>query len=107
MTDVARVHGTLVFGLVGLTIFLGLVLRREGASPEAQRAVLTLLVVEVAQAAIGYTQYFNGVPPLLVAVHVVGALAVWIGALRVRLALWSRPLLDPPLLQRPAGLVVA
>jgi len=93
MTDVARVHGILVFVLVAITVTIGVVLRREAASPEAQRAVLVLLIVEVAQAGIGYIQYFNGVPPLLVAVHVVGALAVWIGALRVRLALWSRPLL--------------
>ncbi len=91
MTDVARVHGVLVFGLVGLTIALGLMLRREGAAPAVQRALVVLLAIEVGQAAIGYTQYFTGVPPLLVAVHVIGALGVWIGAMRVRLALWSRP----------------
>ena len=94
MTDVARVHGTLVFGLVALTVLIALVLRSQGAAPETQRAVLTLLVIEVAQAGVGYTQYFTGVPPLLVAVHVVGALGVWIGVLRVRLAMSSRPLLN-------------
>ena len=93
MTDVARVHGILVFVLVGLTVGLGVVLRREGAAPAVQSAVLVLLAIEVAQAAVGYTQYFTGVPPLLVAVHVIGALAVWIGAMRVRLALWTRPAL--------------
>ncbi len=91
MTDVARMHGLLVFVLVGVTIALALIVRHEGAAPSVQRAVVVLLALEVAQAAVGYTQYFTGVPPLLVAVHVIGALAVWIGALRVRLALWSRP----------------
>ncbi|MEY2468023.1 MAG: heme a synthase [Actinomycetota bacterium] len=85
MTDVARIHGVLVFGLVALTVIIGVKLRREGAAPAAQRAVAILLAVEVAQGAIGYTQYFNGVPPLLVAVHVIGALGVWISAMRVRL----------------------
>jgi cytochrome c oxidase assembly protein subunit 15 len=35
------------------------------------------------QATIGYTQYFTGVPPLLVGLHVFGATVVWIAALRV------------------------
>ncbi|HUR76514.1 MAG TPA: COX15/CtaA family protein [Acidimicrobiales bacterium] len=79
MTDVARVHSVLVWVLVGLTVVLAVRTRH--------RAVLVLLAVELAQGAIGYTQYFMGVPPLLVAFHVVGALAVWIAALRVRIAL--------------------
>ena len=36
-----------------------------------------LLAIVVAQAAVGYTQYFTGVPPLLVGIHVAGATAVW------------------------------
>jgi cytochrome c oxidase assembly protein subunit 15 len=87
MTDVVRVHSILVWVLVGLTVFMALRLRREGAAPLAQKAVVLLLVAEIAQGAIGYTQYFTGVPPLLVGFHIVGALAVWIAALRVRIAL--------------------
>jgi cytochrome c oxidase assembly protein subunit 15 len=79
MTDVVRVHSVLVWVLVALTVFL--------ARRTRHRAVIVLLAVEVAQGAIGYTQYFTGVPALLVAVHVVGALAVWIAALRVKLEL--------------------
>ena len=41
-----------------------------------------LLVVLVAQAAVGYTQWFTGVPALLVGVHVLGAVAVWVAVLR-------------------------
>lgn len=87
MTDVVRVHSIIVWILVGLTVLLAVRLRREGASPAAQRAVIVLLAIEVAQGAVGYTQYFMGVPALLVAVHIVGSLGVWIGALRVKLAL--------------------
>ena len=79
MTDVVRVHSVLVWILVALTLWLALRTRH--------RAVVILLAVEVAQGAIGYTQYFTGVPALLVAVHVIGALAVWIAALRVKLLL--------------------
>ena len=77
MTDVVRIHSVLVWILVALTVYLAMRTRH--------RAVVVLLAIEVAQGAIGYTQYFTGVPPLLVAVHVIGALAVWIAALRVRL----------------------
>jgi cytochrome c oxidase assembly protein subunit 15 len=79
MTDVVRVHSVLVWVLVALTLYLAVKTRH--------RAVTVLLAIEVAQGAIGYTQYLTGVPPLLVAVHVIGALAVWIAALRVKLEL--------------------
>ena len=37
------------------------------------------------QGALGYLQYFSGVPVPLVALHVAGSVAVWISALRLRL----------------------
>jgi cytochrome c oxidase assembly protein subunit 15 len=48
-------------------------------------AAAVLLGVELAQGAIGYTQYFLGVPPLLVAVHMLGACLVWLAALNLLL----------------------
>ena len=44
-----------------------------------------LLALIVAQGALGYTQYFNGVPPLLVGFHVAGATAVFSATLAVLL----------------------
>ena len=44
----------------------------------------------MAQGALGYTQYFLGIPELLVALHVVGAVLVWITALSIPAALRSR-----------------
>jgi len=34
----------------------------------------------VAQAAVGYVQYFTGVPEVLVGIHIAGASAVWAAA---------------------------
>ena len=42
-------------------------------------AALGLLAVTVLQAAIGFTQYYNGIPVLLVAAHMLGA-ALLMGA---------------------------
>jgi cytochrome c oxidase assembly protein subunit 15 len=67
VADVARVHGTSVVILLGHTS------SRSGGRPvngrpTSSRAPLrTLLAVLVAQAGIGYVQYFTGVPAALVA----------------------------------------
>jgi cytochrome c oxidase assembly protein subunit 15 len=44
------------------------------------------MVVLVAQAAVGYTQYFTHLPALLVEVHILGATALVIGAVQTFLA---------------------
>ena len=88
--EVARLHGLAVVLLLALTLVTLWVLAREGAPPAVHAAARTLLTVEVAQAGVGYTQYFTGVPALLVGVHVVGALAVWLAATRFALVLaWA------------------
>ncbi len=52
-----------------------------------RRAASVLLGVVLAQGVIGYTQYFLHVPPLLVAVHMLGACLVWLAALRTLLTI--------------------
>jgi cytochrome c oxidase assembly protein subunit 15 len=83
--------------------------RRGDAAPSVEQRLWTLLMVLVAQAAIGYTQYFTGVPAILVGFHVFGAALVWIAVLRVRLGL-SEPLTaaaEPPVLDGADRLVGA
>ena len=41
----------------------------------------TFIWVAIGQGVVGYTQYFNDVPVGLVAVHIVGAVSVWVAAL--------------------------
>jgi cytochrome c oxidase assembly protein subunit 15 len=95
--DVARVHGIAVNLLVAATLFALWLGWRGGGAPAVARSLRTLLVVEVAQGAIGYTQYFTGVPEGLVALHIAGAVAVWIATLRVVLSLRaSRPAYAEP-----------
>ena len=84
---VARVHGLSM--IVFLLVTLALIRRahRGDAGPRVVQRLHELLVVLVAQAAIGYWQYFTGVPALLVAFHVLGAALVWVAVLRVWLSL--------------------
>lgn len=80
--DVARAHGASVVLFLVVTLVTLWRLRKAGAPPALLRAGEVLLAVSVAQAAVGYTQYFTGVPVLLVAVHIAGAAAVWAAAVR-------------------------
>lgn len=71
--QISQVHADLVMLLVGLTVGLLVAVRVAGAGPEAWQAARLLLVVELAQALIGFVQYFTDLPEVLVGVHMLGA----------------------------------
>ena len=98
--DVARVHGIWVVVLVVLTLVLTIGSARQAAPLYVQRAARLLLGVVAAQAAVGYTQYFTGVPALLVGVHILGAITVWIAVVHVNLVVSGPPVADPTPLPR-------
>ncbi|HEY8526521.1 MAG TPA: COX15/CtaA family protein [Acidimicrobiales bacterium] len=87
VADVARIHGIAVMLFLGLTLAVLAMARRGDAAPVVGRRLNELLTVLVAQGAIGYLQYFNGVPALLVGFHVLGAAVLWVAVVRVHLAL--------------------
>jgi cytochrome c oxidase assembly protein subunit 15 len=89
-TEAARIHGISVMVFLALTVATLVLLRRTGTRPETMRRATTLLGVIVAQAAVGYTQYFTGVPVVLVGIHIVGATAVWVAVVRFQLGLFHR-----------------
>lgn len=98
--DVARVHGTTVMIFLGAVLVMVWLLRRDRAPHNLQQRVTLLLVVLVAQATVGYVQYFNDIPAILVGVHIAGATAVWSATLALYLGMFERtPLaasLPPP-----------
>jgi cytochrome c oxidase assembly protein subunit 15 len=77
----ARIHGVSAMVLVALILITFAAVTRDRSPTTVQRRLGVLLVVVVAQAAIGYIQYFNEIPPRVVAVHIVGATAVWTATL--------------------------
>ncbi|MCB9374180.1 MAG: heme A synthase [Microthrixaceae bacterium] len=90
--EVVRFHGgsVVLFGLVTLAT-LWMLRRRGELTRDILRRGEILLVVLVAQAAVGYTQYFTGVPIGLVALHLVGSVLVWIAVLTFELGLHEHP----------------
>jgi cytochrome c oxidase assembly protein subunit 15 len=77
LTSVARVHSVSVLVTVALIIFLAVRAKQLNGDTNTRDAIQALLIAAVFQGAIGYAQYFTGVPVALVAVHIVGATALW------------------------------
>jgi cytochrome c oxidase assembly protein subunit 15 len=84
--QVTRLHGIAVVLFLALALYTAWSLTRSApAGRVVLRRVEVLLLVIVAQGAVGYAQYFTRLPPLLVGIHIAGAAAVWIASLRVAL----------------------
>ncbi|MFI6346789.1 heme A synthase [Streptomyces sp. NPDC050560] len=89
--SVAKLHSVFAWIVVSLTFALWFVLKAVDAPPGPLRRTRDLFLILLAQGVIGYVQYFTHLPEVLVGLHMVGAALVWIGTLRVRLALRERP----------------
>lgn len=82
IATLAAIHGFLVVALLLLTVFA--IYRSTGKS-ELQKYLIIFLGIALAQGLIGYIQYLQGVPQLLVAAHMLGSALLWIAAWRIRL----------------------
>ena len=80
---VAWLHADVVIFLLGITFAFYVA---QGTSAHTKRAIKIFTVIALAQGAIGYVQYFTGIPEILVATHLLGATLVWIAAWRIRLS---------------------
>lgn len=86
----AHVHAIAAWLVCALAVAMWLVLRVVDAPDDTRARARDLLVVLLAQGAIGYVQFFTDVPEVLVAVHMLGSCLVWISVLRVVLSLRER-----------------
>ena len=94
IADAARVHGTIVvIAVVADAAFSpGACVGGRRSAPSWPNGSRRWIVVALLQGAIGYIQYFNEVPALLVGIHVLGATVLW--AVTVGLVVQHRP--GPP-----------
>jgi cytochrome c oxidase assembly protein subunit 15 len=84
---VSQLHADSALLLIGLSLALLVALHAAGAPAGARQAAAALVGAELAQGAIGYTQYFTGLPAALVNLHLLGAGLLVIAAVRLALAL--------------------
>jgi cytochrome c oxidase assembly protein subunit 15 len=95
LPQVARVHGSLVVALIFLTLVTFWLLRRTNAPADVQQRLAVLFAVILVQGAIGYIQYFNDIPAVLVGFHIAGATAMWAAAVWYFLGLSTREQSSP------------
>lgn len=86
---ISWLHADAVMLFTGLLLGLLIALYAVRAPRPPRTAALALVALSIAQAVIGYAQYFTGLPELLVALHLLGAALfaggiAWLGA-----ALWT------------------
>lgn len=90
MREVVRVHSTTVLVFLGLVLATLVLVWRDRAPVSVRTRLTVLLGVLVAQAGVGYAQYFSDIPPLLVGIHIAGATAVWSTTLWLALGCFER-----------------
>ena len=107
--SVSQLHADLVMLLIGMSVALWFALRAVDAPQQVRRAAGVLLVVEAAQAVIGWVQYFTDLPVVLVGLHLAGACLVLIAACRLVLTMRDRGPAAAPveLPQQPTALASA
>lgn len=87
---VAWLHADSVLLFLGLTVGLLVAAHVASAPRLVTKRVLILLGIALVQGVLGYSQYFTGLPELLVSLHVLGAIGVWIAVLFVPPTLRTR-----------------
>ena len=98
--SVVQTHSVAVWVFLATLIALAILLFRDSQRlpttetrpfhQDPRRLVGWLLAASLLQGLIGYVQYFRGVPPLLVELHIVGAVSVWVLTIGVYLSMFTR-----------------
>jgi cytochrome c oxidase assembly protein subunit 15 len=84
---IAWLHADTVLLFVGLIIGLLVITKLNAESNHLYKTTRTLFVICLLQGFIGYVQWFNDLPWVLVSLHVIGAVITWIAI--ANLALFS------------------
>ena len=85
---IAWLHADIVIALLGLS--LAYVIYASTPVP-TKRLLKFFFLAALLQGAIGYIQYFLGLPELIVALHMLGSTLVWISAWKVWLSVSRQP----------------
>ena len=87
LRTMAWIHADSVIALFGITF--GFFVAR-GVSDHTKKRLKIFLAIALGQGLIGYVQWFNDLPELLVGLHLAGSTLVWIASWRVWLSVTKR-----------------
>ncbi len=105
----AQLHGVGAMLLLAMVVTMVVLLSRTSSPEHVRRRAQLLLAVVLAQAGIGYLQYFTGVPVVLVGAHIAGATLLWATVVRFKLGLGGAAAVEHKAAaeSRPEGVGVA
>jgi heme a synthase len=89
--DVAHTHAVFAWLVCALAVTMWLLLRVVDAPADTRGRARDLLLILLAQGAIGYVQYFTDTPEVLVGLHMLGSCLMWIAVLRLAVTMRERP----------------
>lgn len=87
---VTKLHAAAVWVFMAVLVATIVVAIRTHAPATVRRGLWLVLAITLAQGLVGYIQYFNGLPALLVGLHMLGAGLLTAGAVRVPLTMRIR-----------------
>ena len=87
LRTLAWIHADSVIALFGITF--GFFVAR-GVSDQTKKRLKIFLAIALGQGLVGYVQWFNDLPELLVGLHLAGSTLVWIASWRVWLSVTKR-----------------
>lgn len=87
---VSWLHADAVLLFIGLLVGMLALLYVDRVPAVSRRRAWWVVGFSLAQAGVGYLQYFTGLPWVLVTVHLLGACLVWVSVWRLRLSLTVR-----------------
>ena len=96
LTAITQLHADIGWVLGTLAVMLTLIMHVTEAPRRAVRLSWIVLGLIGLQGAIGYAQYFSGLPAGLVWVHVANTALIWIAIIRLTYALRDRGQVDAP-----------
>jgi len=79
LETVSRIHGATVWIFLALTIWISYQFEKH-ADSKNKRITRFLSLLVLLQGFVGYLQYNLGVPPSIVAIHILGATLIWLTA---------------------------
>ncbi|MGV1007344.1 MAG: COX15/CtaA family protein [Dermatophilaceae bacterium] len=88
---VSWMHADAVMLFLGLVVAMVVAVQLAGDAQRARTTWRTVLVVALAQGLIGYTQFFTGLPEVLVALHMLGAALLTVAVTAGVLNLYRNP----------------
>jgi heme a synthase len=87
---VSWLHADFVFLFIGLLIGLVITLMLFKSTGSMRKRTILLIGITLTQGSVGYIQYFTGLPIVLVAIHVLGAVLTWIAVLFIPFSMRTR-----------------